>query len=905
MKSFKITGSVISQIFVVWLAFLLMVSISYFFVSNIVHGYLTKEAENTLSYTQSRISIDLREAETILQTVSQSILLMILRGDSADAIMQHMTDITDYLSNNDVRVSGFNGVFGFFDVFGGVFLDGSGWIPPEDYVSQDRPWYKVGVEANGGIGVSTPYFSMFPGALVASFSRLIQDNQGKQLGVVSSDIRLDKMAEYIVNTRITEGGFGIMLNENLDVIASLPDEYIGKHISELPLIGIEKVTSNFDKGLDVVERIVKDENLNTKFILFTRQLDNGWHIGIFTPIDKYYQQVTNMRIFITILGIILAFALTFILLRIAIAKQKADEESLEAKAASKAKGEFLATMSHEMRSPLNVIIGLSEIEMQNSAALKLPEERKDNIAQIHHSGTILLGIINDILDISKIEAGRFELSPVVYDTASMINDTTAFSIVRIGSMPVNFILEIDSNFPCKLFGDELRVKQILYNLLSNAVKYTKRGTITLNVSCEVTQNKTALLRFKVKDTGIGIREEDIGKLFFNYTQLDTGTKRKAEGTGLGLAIVKNLTEIMEGSISVESEYGKGSCFTAEITQDIEDINPIGNEIAGSLRTFSYADKKVVEKIDYIRFLDARALLVDDIPANLKVTKGLLAPYGIQAETATSGKEAIKLIKKNKYDIVFMDHMMPEMDGVETTAVIRTLHKDIPIIAMTANAIRGMREFYLNNEFNDYISKPVIPKTLHEIIIKWIKTEPKPYLENNKPGEMPIPQSLSSLVTEQYLDILNHYKVTFDSRREIDAEYYMRFVDFIKSLDADLISDLPEQSLLLIEAAEKENKQMVSDTLNDFYSALQRQYEQRQAANINQETEKNMFIEKFARLENSLLAGDTKTANTIIGEIGSVELTDKGRELYIKLYDLMFEDKTEEMLKLIKRGTFAL
>jgi len=895
MKNFKVTGSVISQILVVWLAFFLLVVISIIFVSNIVHDYLTKEAENTLSYTQSRISIDLREAETILQTVSQSILLLILRGDSADTILQHMTDITDYLSNNDVRVSGFDGVFGFFDVFGsnpeaGLFLDGSGWIPPEGFVSQDRPWYKAGIEAKGGIGVSTPYTSMWPGALVVSFSRQLNNERGKQLGVVSVDIRLDKIADYIVNTRLTEGGFGMMLNENLEIIASLSDEYLSRHISQLPLTGIEKVVSDLENGLDIVEQIVKDENLDTKFILFTRQVENGWHIGIFTPLDKYYQQVTNMRIFISILGIVLAFTLTIILLRIAMAKQKAHEESLEAKAASKAKGEFLATMSHEMRSPLNVIIGLSEIEMleaplreQNSAALKSPEERKDNITLIHRSGTILLGIINDILDISKIEAGRFELSPVVYDTASMINDTTAFCKVRIGSMPINFVLEIDGNFPCKLYGDELRVKQILYNLLSNAVKYTNQGTITLNVSCEVTLNKQALLRFKVKDTGIGIREEDIGKLFFNYTQLDTGTKRKAEGTGLGLTIVKNLTEIMEGGISIKSEYGKGSCFTAEIIQNIEDIKPIGEETAASLSNFSYADKNVTEKINYIWLPETRALIVDDIPANLKVTKGLLAPYGIKTDTASSGKEAVEKVKKFKFDIVFMDHMMPEMDGVEAAALIRAFENEsasliedetrrypltrIPIVAMTANAIRGMREFYLENGFNDFITKPVIPKSLHEIIIKWIKTEPKPYPENIKPAELLIPQSLTSSFTEQCLDVINHYFTTFKSNHEIDAEYFYKFCTYVRSLDDEIITAVKNGF----------NKNQTAKSKHD-----------------------NKYLNLFlSEIEKALLTGDTKTANKIIGEIGELELSDKGRELYIRLYDLMFEDKTEEILKTIK------
>jgi len=890
MKNFKITRSILSQLLFVWLSFFLMVLITFYFVGNIVHSYLAKEAENTLSYTQSKIATDIREAETLLQTVSQSILIMIRRGDSSDVILEHMTEITDYMASDEMRVSGFNGIFGYFYVFAseskdGMFLDGSGWIPPDDYMPQDRPWYKEAVIAGGGIAATTPYTSFYPGALVVSYSRLIHDTIGVPLGVVSIDIRLDKMADYVVNTRLTEGGFGMLFNENLDIIATPTKENLGKHITELPDRGISEVVDRMKKGMDIFEHIVRDDSLDSNYILFTRQLENGWHIGILTPIDNYYQQVTNIRIFIAILGAFFAVALSLVLLQITRAKQKAFEESLEAKAASKAKGEFLATMSHEMRTPLNVIIGLSEIETQKPHTASLPEASRDNITQILRSGTTLLEIVNDILDISKIEAGRFELYPETYNTASMINDTIILCKVRIGSMPVNFVLEIDGSFPAKLHGDELRVKQILNNLLSNAIKYTVRGTVTLCVLCELIDSKTTAVRFSVKDTGIGIRKDDMGKLFSNYTQLDTGTRRKTEGTGLGLPIVKNLAEIMNGRITVTSEYGKGSCFTAEITQGIDDLQPIGEETAENLRSFKFVDEREDEEIEFIWLPEAKALIVDDLPANQRVIKGLLAPYGIKIDTAGSGKESIELIKNNSYDIIFMDHMMPEMDGVEAAAAIRAWEKETAvnntIVAMTANAIRGVREYYLENGFDDYISKPVIPKNLHEIITKWIKVTPSPYPQRNHEqpnaeeqgergnnGDFSLPQSLNSLMTEQCIDVLNHYFTAFKSSREIDAEYFAKFCAYVRSLDNEVIKTLQNNS-----------------------------FAPRSVLTSKEQTDKKVFNEMLPQLENALLSSDTKKANTILAGIGALDLTDSARELYIQLYDLLMEDKIKDALEL--------
>jgi len=405
-----------------------------------------------------------------------------------------------------------------------------------------------------------------------------------------------------------------------------------------------------------------------------------------------------------------------------------EEQTMIAVQASQTKSQFLATMSHEIRTPLNAVIGLSEIELQG----KLAEKSRDNINQIYQSGTSLLAIINDILDISKIEAGSFNVIPVEYETAPLINDTVNLIRVRIASRPIIFILEIDGDFPEKLVGDERRIKQILNNVLSNAIKYTKEGSVTLTIKWEKLPQKnkhsakTALLRFIVSDTGIGIRPGDIDKLFSDYAQLDTKANRRIEGTGLGLAITKKLLETMGGSIKVESEYGKGSVFTIELLQNLVQDESIGEDTASRLRNFQYVSAGRGRTINRSWMPYGTVLVVDDMPVNLQVAKGLLAPYGLNVDTAASGQEAIDMaLSGKKYDLIFMDHMMPEMDGIEAAEKIRAYEIEKKttssiIVALTANALVGSMEMFISKGFNGFISKPIDIVQLDDALNKWIR-----------------------------------------------------------------------------------------------------------------------------------------------------------------------------------------
>jgi CheY-like chemotaxis protein len=318
---------------------------------------------------------------------------------------------------------------------------------------------------------------------------------------------------------------------------------------------------------------------------------------------------------------------------------------------------------------------------------------------------------------------------VEYDVASFLNDIITLNIVRIGEKAITFKLDIDESMPKRLFGDDLRVKQVLNNLLSNAFKYTEQGTVTLSVNVEKVPDTsgTIWVDFSISDTGMGIRKEDIAKLFNDYNQVDTKANRKIEGTGLGLSITKNFVEMMGGEITVESEYGKGTTFRARICQGFVTDTPIAKETVENLRNFRYTDKKKQAQGKIVRadLSYARVLVVDDFPMNLDVAAGMLRKYKMQVDCVQSGREAVDSIQAGEpvYNAVFMDHMMPGMDGVEATKLIRALGtgyaEKIPIIALTANAVAGSEQMFLENGFNAFLPKPFNAPLLDSVIKQWI------------------------------------------------------------------------------------------------------------------------------------------------------------------------------------------
>jgi signal transduction histidine kinase len=420
-------------------------------------------------------------------------------------------------------------------------------------------------------------------------------------------------------------------------------------------------------------------------------------------------------------------------------------------AAAEERGKFFARMSHEMRTPLNAVIGLSEMTLEQSG---LSNEVRQNIEKINSSGSSLLALVNDILDISKIDSGKLELTPVEYSVSGMINDIATQNVIRKGDKQIEFVLKIDENIPKRLFGDNMRIKQVLNNFLSNAFKYTMEGRIELNVKCEPSDlqiygGKAVLLIASIKDTGIGMKSEEIAKLFTDYTQMDVRDNRESEGTGLGLSITKMIVDMMNGSISVESEYGKGSIFTVKLPQKLINSETIGTDTVNELNKNKHNDKtsKNKKQIQRLNMEYAHVLVVDDMLTNIDVAKAMLKPYKMKVDSVTSGQAAIDAIReeKVKYNAIFMDHMMPKMDGIEALQFIREkigteYAKTIPIIALTANAITGSEEMFLNSGFQAFVSKPIELSRLDAVLRKWVRNEELEKSEEDTANEEPASNS---------------------------------------------------------------------------------------------------------------------------------------------------------------------
>ena len=421
-----------------------------------------------------------------------------------------------------------------------------------------------------------------------------------------------------------------------------------------------------------------------------------------------------------LLMVVVLVALSVLLL--VMERRSQDMEELEkekqiAERSNRAKSDFLANVSHEIRTPINAVLGMNEMILRESRSKTI----KGYAYNIEGAGKSLLALINDLLDFSKIESGKMELVEAPYELSSALNDVSNMIWFKANQKKLDFQVHVNDKIPDKLYGDVVRVKQVLTNILNNAVKYTEIGSVTFEVGCFRTGPYMVMLEFTVRDTGIGIKEEDKNKLFTKFSRVDLQKNNTIEGTGLGLVITENLLELMGGDISLESEYGKGSCFKVRIPQKV-----MGTEMIGNFR--EKFEKSLKENAVYKESFiapSARILAVDDTAINLTVIEGLLKKTQVKIDTALSGKEALRKVKNNVYDLIFLDFRMPEMDGIETLEAMKAmsetenLNLKTPVICLTANAIVGARDTYIKAGFDDYLTKPVDYERLEKMMINYL------------------------------------------------------------------------------------------------------------------------------------------------------------------------------------------
>jgi PAS domain S-box-containing protein len=1344
-----------AQVLLVLLAFTLMVFSSYYFVRDTEVKHLRKNAEDAILYTELNIKSDLLEPETLLGGISETIRSMINYGGSGEAINNYISYINNYVdAGGGERLLGVTGLYGFFDVFGGIFLLGLDWDPSGDYDPASRPWYTGAVNAAGRISVTEPYLNVYSNELTITMSRRIFDNEGNPLGIVCLNIELTRIKQYAVDTRFTKDGYGFMMSNNLEVIAHPEPSIIG-----LPLAKIKSGISVFDRtlrqGNNVSEAIAHDYR-GIESIVFIHHLYNGWYMGVVTPKDNYFSSTVNLTFILSILGIIFAVLLIWILLRISREKagseervqlifeatplganfwnkdlkiidcnqnainmlglsskkeyiekffdlcpeyqpdgkltrekvfevmqkalkegycrlewmhQKLDGEPLPcevtlvrvkykngysvigyardlreqkqmlneiqqrtrllntvnvaaailldnedmfafessllkcfdligrcldvdrvqiwrnevlenelhyvlryewlseygkgrrsvpyglhypysirkewldmflrgefinaplsklpegdrafmgeyemksiviipmflegnfwglfsiddcrrerifsedeiniltsaglmmisalnrniqaikmreteeririmmdaaplcmifwdgklnlvdcnneavkmfgfsdkeeflknflylspefqpdgasswekgvrlvkqaleegysrfewmhqklngeqipaevtcihvkhrdeltvieyirdlreqkamiaqmrkaeiAEESSKAKSDFLAKTSHEIRTPMNAILGIAEIQLQNETHSR---ETREAFVRIYNSGDLLLGIINDILDLSKIEAGKFALISAQYDVASLIYDTVQLNIVRFESKAIDFFLEVNENLPLFFVGDELRIKQILNNLLSNAFKYTHEGSVSLTVYAEPYSAEEDLkkkLVFVVSDTGQGMTAEQIDLLGTEFSRFNTESNRKTEGSGLGMNITQNLIKLMNGFISIESTPGMGSTFTVTLPQECADTSVLGKELADNLMQLNFDSSVKVRNIqikkEYMPY--GSVLIVDDVESNLYVAKGLMSPYGLKIDTVTSGFEAADRIRDgSSYDIIFMDHMMPRMDGIEATKLIRSLGYTKPIVVLTANAIAGQADMFMENGFDDFISKPIDMRQLNMVLNKLIRDKyPHDVVEaakkqrdtklsgarNGKPVDLQLGKFFLNDAKKAItaLEALLSNKL----RRIDDPSVFIVNVHAMKSSLANIgETDLSAEAAKFEQAGREQNTALILSELPAFLEQLytivekfESKEEARNKTNDKKIEDKNIPLlkEKLLAVKSACESYDKKATKDILAELRQKTWPQSVEGLFDILTGLFLHSDFDESVKVI-------
>lgn len=576
------------------------------------------------------------------------------------------------------------------------------------------------------------------------------------------------------------------------------------------------------------------------------------------------------------------------------------EADLEiAKKSNEAKSNFLSNMSHEIRTPINAILGMNEMILRESNDAQVTEYA----VNVKSAGNSLLSLVNDILDFSKIEAGKMEILPVQYNLGSLLNDLVNMVSAKAQEKGLDLEIEVDSNMPANLIGDEIRLKQVVTNILTNSVKYTEKGRVLLSVFYEEYNDKNIILHFEVSDTGIGIKEEDLQRLYSPFERIEEIRNRTIEGTGLGMSIVKKILAMMDTKLEVESKYGLGSIFSFGVKQQVVSWEPIGD--------FKEKYREYIDSVEQyhesFHAPEAQILVVDDTQMNLTVIKSFLKQTQIQITTAESGKETLDLVAKKHFDVIFLDHRMPEMDGIETFEAMKAmpdnLNRDVPVIALTANAISGAREEYMKHGFTDYISKPVNGIQLEQMLIHYLPVE-KISSVSIRNGEDNYKSEFSKIVPEDSkLNSLSGVDIKAGITNCGDVETYESVVtDFYNSIDrnADAIEGfLNEKDIrnftVLVHALKSSARLIGALELSDMAAHLEDMGNQENCEEISKLTP--ALLEKY-RMYKVHLAVMADEEDDSLPEIPAEQLEGAFKDMkeLIEAYDFDTADSIMLMLK---------
>lgn len=702
----KVNRTLFAQLVFTVAAFAAMAVLSYAFMSSIVRQNLLRSARSVLHYTEDRVTATLLEFESTLEDFAEEARAMLLRGDGADALQAYIEETSHYTFLDGKKMSGIQDFFGYFEAFPSpsVLLHSSRWRAREDYRPEEQNWYPLALEAAGEIAQTKPYISD-TGETLYTYAKCIFDEDGRRLGVVCMNVKIDLMGQDIIDTALNQGGYGMLINQDGVMLFHPNVDFRGLDM-RTPAIPISQFAKKIDSGADIFELPVASYK-GEEALAFFRVLPNGWHLGLVTPQKQYYMNMGNMGRVLSVLAATLSAILICLLIRLDKARVKSNEESRQ-------KSTFLANMSHEIRTPINAIVGMTAIGRTAGAI-----ERKDYcFSKIDDASRHLLGVINDILDLSKIEANKIELSPTDFSFEKMLQQVVNVVNFRVDEKSQKLTVYIDKTIPKILFADDQRLAQIITNLLSNAVKFTPDGgSIGLKAHLLSEENGVHTIEIEVADDGIGISPKQQANLFQSFQQAESSTTRKYGGTGLGLVISKNIVELMGGKIRVESALGRGSrfIFTANVRRG--------------------DDKKYSLAYQGINWGNIRILTVDDDRGILEYFSEIIKGFGANCEVAENAGDALRLIKQNgAYDIYFVDFKMPGTDGIALTREIRAREKTPgnAIVVMISSAdLRTVEDEAKKAGVDKFLLKPIFPSAIADAISECIG------IANEKTEEFPM------------------------------------------------------------------------------------------------------------------------------------------------------------------------